>query len=586
MNLQPLLLQQCSTALHSLFPERIDQLPASIIEITPATNSKFGHYQCNSAMKLVKILGSAPRVIAEQIREQLLKQQAADAQIFASIEIAGPGFINFTLNPSYLSQLLSQQLRDPRHGCPLAAVQQKVIIDFSSPNIAKEMHVGHLRSTIIGDCIARILEFSGHEVLRLNHVGDWGTQFGMLITYLKQHHDTAKIQSLSLSDLVQAYKQSKQEFDQNPEFKQQAQLAVVALQQGNPESKAIWQSICAISRTAFEAIYKILDIKLLERGESFYNPMLPEIIADLEAKNLIKISDGAKCVYLDGFTNRDSDPLPLIVQKSDGGYNYATTDMAAVKQRVNTEHGTWLIYVTDAGQSLHFSMVFAAARKAGYYDEQKVRINHVPFGLVLRADGKKFKTREGETEKLIDLLQSAVDKAKDILAQRDYPDLSKTELDIMAQTLGINAIKYADLANNRTSDYSFNLDRMLQFEGNTAAFLSYAYVRVQSIKRKINVDMAKLLVSDLIELKTPEEIELGLHALQFADVIQSFSHDLLPNRLTEYLFVLAEKFHTFFHNCRVEGMPEQSSRLLLCEAVAQVLAQGFDLLGLKPLQKM
>lgn len=586
MNLQPLLLQQCSTALHSLYPERIAQLPASIIEITPATNSKFGHYQCNSAMKLAKILGNAPKVIAEQIREQLLKQQAADTQIFSNIEIAGPGFINFTLSPSYLSQMLNAQLIDPRHGCPVTTAKKKVVIDFSSPNIAKEMHVGHLRSTIIGDCIARTLEFSGHEVLRLNHVGDWGTQFGMLITYLKQHHDTAQIQALTLSDLVLAYKQSKLEFDKNPEFKQQAQLAVVALQQGNTESKVIWQAICAISRTAFEEIYQILDIKLSERGESFYNPFLAEVISDFEQQNLISISEGAKCVYLDGFINREGEALPLIVQKSDGGYNYATTDLAALKHRVNTENGTWLIYVTDAGQSQHFSMVFAAGLKAGYYDPAKVRIDHVPFGLVLRSDGKKFQTRAGETEKLIDLLQSSIDKAAELLAQRDYPDLSKAELAEMAKTLGLNAIKYADLANNRTSDYTFNLDRMLQFEGNTAAFLSYAYVRVQSIKRKINVEINSLLTNGKIQLQTPEEIALGLHALQFADVIQSFTHDLLPNRLTEYLFILSEKFHTFFHNCRVEGVPEQSSRLLLCEAVAQVLAQGFALLGLKPLQKM
>jgi len=585
MTLLALLQQQCTLALHTLFPSQSNQLPSSIIEITPATNNKFGHYQCNSAMKLAKILGLAPRAIADQIREQLLKQQPAD-QIFASIEIAGPGFINLTLSSAYLSQMLNEQLTDPRHGCRLADKKQRVVIDFSSPNIAKEMHVGHLRSTIIGDCIARVLEFAGYDVLRLNHVGDWGTQFGMLITYLKKNYTTAQIPNLSLSDLVNAYKLSKLEFDQNPAFKQQAQLAVVALQQGDEESKQIWLTICAISRTAFEQIYKILDIKLLERGESFYNPFLAGVIADLEQKNLISISEGAKCVYLDGFINREGEALPLIVQKSDGGYNYATTDLAAIKHRVGTEHGTWLIYVTDAGQSQHFSMVFAAALKAGYYDTAKVRIDHVPFGLVLRSDGKKFQTRAGETEKLIDLLQSSIDKAAEILAQRDYPDLSKSELENMAKTLGLNAIKYADLANNRTSDYTFNLDRMLQFEGNTAAFLSYAYVRVQSIKRKIGADVEALIPNTKIQLQTPEEIELGLQLIQFADLINSFEHDLLPNRLTEYLFQLAEKFHGFFHNCRVEGAPEQNSRLLLCEAVARVLAQGFELLGLKPLQKM
>ena len=276
----------------------------------------------------------------------------------------------------------------------------------------------------------------------------------------------------------------------------------------------------------------------------------------------------------------------MIVQKSDGGYNYATTDLAALRHRVNVEHGSWLIYVTDAGQAQHFSMVFAACRKAGYYEPSKVRIDHVPFGLVLRTDGKKFKTREGETEKLIDLLQSAIDKAQEILTARNNPDFSSAETAQMAKILGLNAIKYADLANNRVSDYTFNLDRMLQFEGNTAAFLSYAYVRIQSIKRKINVDIDQLLSNTKVGLQTPEEIELAIQLLQFPDTINNFLHELLPNRLTDYLYRLAESFHVFFHNCRVEGVAEQNSRLLLCEAVSKILTQGFELLGLKLLQKM
>jgi arginyl-tRNA synthetase len=587
MTLLEQLQQQCSQVLNQLFPEQVAHLNNNELEISLATNNKFGHYQFNGAMKLSKTLKMPPRVIAEQIRDQLLAQQSAGTNIFSNIEVAGPGFINFTLSSDYLSDLVNKQLVDPRHGCALITDKKRVVIDFSSPNIAKEMHVGHLRSTIIGDCIARVLEFAGYDVLRLNHVGDWGTQFGMLIAYLKQQQtDLKQIQKLDLSDLVKAYRLSKIEFEQNPEFKKQAQLEVVSLQQGNQESKAIWQTICAISRTAFEEIYAILDIKLQERGESFYNPLLTEVIADLDAKKLLSISDGAKCVYLEGFTNRDNEPLPLLVQKSDGGYNYATTDMAALRQRVNVEQGIWIIYVTDAGQSQHFSMVFAAARKAGYYDPAVVRIDHVPFGLVLRADGKKFQTRSGDTEKLIDLLQSAINKAQELLFQRNNPDLTAAEIPLMAKTLGLNAIKYADLANNRVSDYTFNLDRMLQFEGNTAAFLSYAYVRVQSIKRKIGLDINQILATQKINLQTPEEIELGLHLLQFPEVINNFLQELMPNRLTDYLYRLAEKFHTFFHHCRVEGVAEQNSRLLLCEAVARILAQGLELLGLKPLQKM
>lgn len=586
MTLVDILKQQCAKALNHLYGSGLHQFTELNVDITPATNSKFGHFQCNSAMKLTKQLNKPPRAIAEELRAQLLQQQGSQP-MYANIEIAGPGFINFSLDADYLSQKINVQLLDPRHGCGKISPQQKAIVDFSSPNIAKEMHVGHLRSTIIGDCIARVLEFLGYEVLRLNHVGDWGTQFGMLITYLMQKHaDVHKIRALDLSELVSVYRAAKAEFDSNPDFKLRAQKAVVELQRGDTLPLQIWEALCTVSRQAFEQIYAILDIKIEERGESFYNPYLPVVVADLQHKHLIKISDGAKCIYLDGFTNREGEPLPLIVQKSDGGYNYATTDIAALKHRAEVEHGAWLIYVTDAGQSQHFAMVFAACKLAGYYDPAHVRVDHVPFGLVLRSDGKKFQTRAGDTERLIDLLQSAIDKAKEILEQRKYDDVTANELNRMAEILGINAVKYSDLACHRTGDYVFSLDRMLQFEGNTAAFVCYAYVRVQSIKRKIGIDVNRLLNKEQIKLQAPEEIDLGLQLLQFAETINNFKQELLPHRLTEYLYTLAEKFHAFFHSCRVEGDAAQNSRILLCEATARVLAQGLELLGLKPLEKM
>jgi arginyl-tRNA synthetase len=586
MSLVNIVQQQCDTALKALYSTQYSQLPFNELAISQATNNKFGHYQFNGAMKLAKILGKAPRQIAEEISHQI-SLQASQLNLFATIEVAGPGFINFSLSPEYLSELINIQLKDPRQGVAIINKKRRVVIDFSSPNIAKEMHVGHLRSTIIGDCIARILEFLGNDLLRLNHIGDWGTQFGMLIAYFKDRNlDLNQIQQLDLSQLVAAYRAAKQKFDESEEFKQKSQSEVVTLQSGDSHSKAIWNALCAASRSAYDQIYDLLDIHLIERGESFYNPYLPEIIADLESKNLITISDGAKCIYLDGFMNREGEPLPLIVQKSDGGYNYATTDLAASRHRVNVEHGTWLIYVTDAGQAQHFSMVFAASRKAGYYDPSQVRVDHVPFGLVLRSDGKKFKTRSGDTERLIDLLNSAIERATEILKERNNPEFTATDIATMAHKLGLNAIKYADLANNRVSDYTFNIDRMLQFEGNTAAFLSYAYVRVQSIKRKFNLDPQQLMQTNQISLQTPEEIDLGLQVLRFSEVLHNFTEDLLPNRITEYLYHLAEKFHTFFHNCRVEGSAEQNSRLLLCEAVAQVLGRGINLLGLQPLEKM
>lgn len=556
-------------------------------DITIAESSQHGHYQCNSAMKLTKSLGKPPKTIAEHLQNYLITHAMQGTNpIFSNITVTGPGFINFYLDPNYLSNQLNQQLHHPHQGIHLVNKPFTVVIDYSSPNIAKEMHVGHLRSTVIGDCLHRILKFLGYSVLALNHVGDWGTQFGMLIAFIKSEH---KSNDADLSDLVQWYKASKIRFDADPDFKKTAQQEVIALQSGNPDSLKIWESICEMSRRAYQAIYEVLGIEdLTERGESFYNLHLADIIEDLDQKGLLSLSDGARCVYLEGYTNREGEALPLIVQKSDGGYNYATTDIAALKHRVQDENAHWLIYVTDAGQSQHFEMVFKVCAKAKFYDPKTIKIDHVPFGMVLGPDGKKFKTRSGDTEKLMDLLQVAIQKSKDILYTRNADNgFDEKTIDHTARILGINAIKYADLACHRSSDYVFSYDKMLKFEGNTAAFLLYAYVRIQSIQRKTTVDIQTLLHSHaLITLIEPEEITLGLHILQFSEALENTVRDLAPNRLTDYLFRLAEKFHAFFHHCRVEGAPEQNSRLLLCKAAADVMHQGFLLLGLKPLERM
>lgn len=578
----------CQTAVKQAFPAQCDQIPQSIIEITEATQKKFGHYQCNSAMKLTKILKLPPLEIANLIKESLLKNQLdSNHLIFKHIDIVHPGFINFTLHEKYIEQCINAQLRDSRQGVAIVNPPQKVIVDFSSPNIAKEMHVGHLRSTIIGDCIARLLEFLGYDVLRLNHIGDWGTQFGMLIAYLKQKYQEPIHINLTLNELVTCYRDAKEQFDTDPIFKNAAQKEVVALQNGEAYSKAIWEQICKISKIAYQEIYDLLDIEITERGESFYNPFLADVVKTLTEKNMLVTSDGAKCVYLEGLYNRDGEPLPLIVQKSDGGYNYATTDLAALQHRVQVEKSHWLIYVTDAGQSQHFQMVFQVAKNAGLCDQQ-VKLDHVPFGLVLREDGKKFKTRSGDTERLIDLLITAINKALALLQERNKSslELSEQELNISAKHLGINAIKYADLSNNRVNNYAFSYEKMLQFEGNTAAFLSYAYVRIKSIQRKINTNITDLIAASNIQLQDPAEIELALHACKFADAINAAVKELLPNRLTDYLYNLAEKFHAFFHQCRVTGTAEQDSRLLLCEATLQILQRGFNLLGLTTLEKM
>lgn len=562
--------QQLMKAFEQAFPSI--NLTKTSIEVTRATHARFGHYQCNSAMKLTKQLQLAPREIASQVTAVLSLDP-----IFAGTEIAGPGFINLTLTKDFIGTYCQQMVQSARDGLN----KSKIIIDFSSPNVAKEMHVGHLRSTIIGDCLARLFEYLGAQVLRLNHIGDWGTSFGMLIAYIKQSPELLAQKTIALATLGEYYKAAKKRFDSEPTFKKQSQLEVVNLQQGEAEAIKIWQIICQISSKAYQAIYQLLDVHLIERGESFYNPFLPEIIDDLEKKQLLAVSDGAKCLFLEGFANRQGQMLPFIVQKSDGGYNYATTDLAAIRHRVEVEKGERLIYVTDAGQATHFAMLFAAARKAGYLPSQ-VKVDHVAFGLVLGADGKKFKTRSGDSERLIDLLTTAIEKAKSILHSRNEANENNLDdIESMGTILGINAVKYADLACHRINDYSFSYERMLKFEGNTAAFLMYSFVRIQSIKRRVvNSKVEK------IALEHPSEIELGLHLCQFWEILCSIADDLMPHRLCEYLYELAGKFNLFFRDCRVEGSNEQNQRIALCELTASVLHDGLTILGLRTVDKM
>ncbi|MBS0603684.1 MAG: arginine--tRNA ligase [Verrucomicrobia bacterium] len=581
------LFEKADGAIRSAFGSVVEDPKLLESEVTPSTQAQFGHYQCNSALKIGKALRISPREAAEKIVANFDTKAANGSEMISKLEIAGPGFINITLAPAFLASQIDILLSDERLGVPLPDKIQKVIVEFSSPNIAKELHVGHLRSTIIGDAIARLFEFLGHDVLRLNHIGDWGTQFGMLIAYMQEKVPEV-LQGKVQTDLIQLmgwYKESKKRFDEDPEFKKRAQLQVVKLQGGDKEAKVAWQAICEISRKAFNEIYELLDVKLNERGESFYNPYLADVVDELDKKGLITISDGAKCVFLEGFVSREGTPLPMIIQKADGGYNYDTTDMAAVRHRTQVEKADRVIYLTDAGQSLHFAMLFKAAEKAGYIDPAKVRFDHVPFGVVLGPDGKKFKTRSGETEKLIDLLLEAVSHAKKIMHER-LPELSEEELNRSSQILGIDAIKYADLSGHRIKDYVFSYERMLKLEGNTAAFLLYAYVRIQGIKRKVRKEIADVIKTAHVSLEHPAEIALALHLRQFGEVLDAMSRDLLPNRLCDYLYELAEKFHAFFRDCRVEGTPEESSRLLLCEAASRVLEKGLSLLGLKTLDRM
>ncbi len=585
-NILSVLKETFTSAISQAFCDFQDQIKLYLpAEITQTAQKKFGHYQCNTCLKLAKIVGENPRDVAAVVMEKVLATNPH--LMIEKMEIAGPGFINIFLNTAFLSFEVTQQLLDARLGVETPKKKKKIIVEFSSPNIAKELHVGHLRSTIIGESIARVLEFIGHQTLRLNHVGDWGTQFGMLIGYLKKFHPEVLLGNVDpdLADLMKWYRAAKKVFDEDMNFKKIAQHEVVDLQSLKPLSIQAWSRICDISRKAFKEIYALLDVNLEERGESFYNSMLKEVVEDFENKGMITLDQGAKCVFLEGFEGKEGEPLPMIIQKSDGGFNYSTTDMAAIKHRALVEKVDRIIYVVDAGQSLHFQMIFKAAEAAGYIDPNITELNHVAFGVVLGSDGKKFKTRSGETEKLIDLLTEAVEMAQKILQDR-MPEEKAELIARRAKILGIDAVKYADLSCHRLKDYVFSYERMLKFEGNTAAFLLYAFVRIQSIKHKVGKDIQSLMTREKIVLMHQAEIDLALHLRQFGEMIAEVEIDLLPHKICEYLFSLAEYFNAFFRDCRVEGSKEESSRLLLCELTAKLLEKGLYFLGLKTLDKM
>lgn len=550
-------------------------------EITRATDERFGDYQVNLAMKLAKKVGMPPRQVAEKLLAALPHND-----LIETCEIAGPGFINIRLKNRALCDRLNQIIRDPLFGCDKPP-RQKIVVDFSSPNVAKEMHVGHLRSTIIGDSIARIFEFLGHEVLRLNHVGDWGTAFGMLIAYIREQQQSATLEGLSVGKLLGWYRTAKQLFDNDEHFRRRAQLAVVELQSGDPACLAIWQTLCDITRRDYQQLYQLLDIQIVDRGESFYQDRLAEVVDEFERKGILEVSDGARCIFLEGFVNREGQPLPLMVQKSDGGYNYDTTDLAAMRQRIMDEAADRIIIVTDAGQSLHFAMLKAAAERAGWFEQSAVRFDHVPFGLVLGNDGKKFRTRSGETVSLRSLLQDAITQATIIVRERN-PEWSDAEVLEAGHCLGISAIKYADLSCHRVKDYLFSFERMLRFDGNTAPFLLYSLVRTRSILRKLGTSAHRECLSNgqQIEIVHSSERALIMQLLRFPEVLAVVADELLPHRLAEYLYELAERFNHFFRDCRVEGSDEQHARMKMVAITEAMLKTGLSLLGISGLERM
>ncbi|WP_093944004.1 arginine--tRNA ligase [Actinoalloteichus hoggarensis] len=540
-------------------------------------------YQCNVAMSLAKRLGRQPREVAAAAVEHL----AAD-DLVASTEIAGPGFVNIVLRDDWLGARLSALLADPRAGVPEVDAPRRFAIDYSSPNLAKEMHVGHLRSSIIGDALLRLIRFVGHEVVPHNHVGDWGTPFGMLIEHLLDEGWTADgSQTHAIADLNGFYQQARLKFDADADFADRARRRVVLLQGGDEATLALWQRFVDESTRHFEEVYRLLGISLRREdlyGESFYNPMLDDTVTELTAKGLTELSDGAVCVFPPGFTNREGERLPLIVRKSDGGYGYPATDLATARYWADDRAATDLLYVVGNPQAQHFAMVFAVCEQAGWLTE-KHRAEHVGFGSILGADGKTIRTRAGGSVKLVELLNEAVDRASAVVAER-------TELDAearasVAHAVGIGAVKYADLSSDREKDYVFSWDKMLAMDGNTAVYLQYANTRILSILRKAE---SRPEPGTPVNPADPAERALALALLRFPAAVAAAVDGLAPHRICGHLYELATAFSAFYERCPIlaADTPEdvRGSRLVLAALTSQVLTLGLSLLGIEAPERL
>ncbi len=550
--------------------------------LAPAKKAGFGDYQANGAMAAAKAMKTNPRELAQKIVEQLDLDGIAD-----KLEIAGPGFINIHLNNQWLGEALAANLNDPQLGVA-ANGEQTIVVDYSSPNLAKEMHVGHLRSTIIGDALVRALEFQGHNVIRQNHVGDWGTQFGMLIAELEEQMQASEDAEFALKDLEVFYQQSKKHFDDDEDFANRARDYVVKLQSGDERILKLWDKFKQVSLQHSEEIYQQLNVTLdadSVRGESAYNDALPGIVSDLQQQGLAVEDQGAQVVFLEELADKEGNPSPVIIQKQGGGYLYATSDLAALRYRADNLNADRVLYFIDARQSLHMKQVFTVAKKAGYVGKA-ISLEHHAFGTMMGEDGKPFKTRSGGTVKLAELLEEAVERARALIDSKD-PDLNEDERTEVARKVGIGAVKYADLSKTRTNDYIFSWDSMLSFEGNTAPYLQYAYARIRSIFRKANVDASTL---EKVSIETDEEKALALKLLQFDETLGQVAREAYPHMLCNYLYDVASLFMRFYEACPIlkDDVADdvRLSRLAIAEATAQTLKTGLDLLGIETMEKM
>ena len=561
-----------------LYPDMTDDLD------TAARPSEHADAQVNVAMGLAKRVGKKPRDVAEQIVAALdLRGVCSD------VTVAGPGFLNLTYENAYLGKLLQDAARDPRLGVHQAATAEIVVIDYSAPNVAKEMHVGHLRSTVIGDALVRMCEAVGHRVIRENHIGDWGTPFGMLIEHLIDLGEVDAARELSVGDLDGFYKQARAKFEASPEFQERARQRVVQLQGGDADTLRLWKLLVAESAGYFATVYEKLGVKLTHadlRGESVYNDLLASVVTRLRDAKLLVTDDGAEVVFPAGFTNRDNAPLPLIIRKQDGGYNYATTDLACVIDRVERLQATLMLYVVGTPQAQHLSMIETVAKDAGWLRES-TRMAHVAFGSVLGSDRKMLKSRTGDSVKLVELLDEAVQRAEASIAEKN-PELSPAERQKVARMIGIGAVKYADLSSDRIKDYVFDWERMLSFDGNTAPYLQYAHARICSIFRRAGTSRDAARHTTPV-LSHPSERALALWLLQYDSAVWDALERYSPHRLCTYLYELSSRYTSFYEQCTVlkaESEVMRDSRLALCDLTARILADGLQMLGIDAPEQM
>lgn len=575
MYLQQLLSQKIKQAMRAIqLPESLDP------QVRPASQAQFGDYQVNGLLVAAKTIKCPPRQLAEQVIALLDLTGIAQR-----LEVAGPGFINIFLEPAWLAQQAEQALQTADLAVPLAQ-PQTIVVDYSGPNVAKEMAVHHIRSTVIGDAVVRTLQRLGHRVIRVNHIGDWGTQFGMLLAYLQENFSMAN--DMTLSELEACYRQAKQRFDADPVFKEQARLKVVQLQQGDAECLQQWRKLVTISMQQNQLLYQRLNVLLTPedvKGESFYNPLLPELVADLQAKGLAVDSDGAQVVYLSQFINKQGEAMGVIIQKTDGGFLYTTTDIACAKYRYETYQADRLLYFIDSRQQQHLQQVWTIARQAGYVPPQTT-LEHHAFGMMLDVDGKPFKTRRGETIKLRDLLGEAAQRA-DRLVRNKNPNLASEQHQRVVDAIAIGAVKYADLCKHRTTDYCFDWDRLLSFEGNTAPYLLYAYVRILSLFKRASCTPEKLIGQ--IQLTQVIEQRLAVKLLQFTETLYQVASEGLPHLMCHYLYELSVLFSNFYEQCpilKAENLLLQQSRLRLAALTAKTLQQGLATLGIETVEQM